>query len=570
VNERTQIQAKTETQASSLPAGANLLQHKCACGATPGVDGECAECRNTRLQSSALNYAKPETEAPTVREALSSPGQPLDEGTRVFMESRFGHNFAQVRVHADAQAAESARAVNALAYTVGQDIVFAAQRYAPRTGEGQRLLAHELAHVVQQRAGAVDGVPAADGIRVSDPADRFEQEAAATAERATISGAGQRQEGDEREESPPTVQRVYRTSTVQRQATPPVATPPVATTGRMSEPGERAQAMQTDPVGALLSVDALESIRETATQTTFLAGAYAALGIRTVDTLKSSLTVASQTYGNAYANYARSVREARAEALNQKDNWNTFLGIGIGVGVGLISGAIVPAGLAFGWKVLVEAAGEAAEAVIAEGVQATGVTDVQGTDLEPGGLSPDARNSEMWERLSGLYRAVLGIQRHTQYLPLVLGNAEYALGQFRLIEAGGQADMSQAELVDMAVSLNRAAAHLTQLNAELSEKLNGLNQLQAQAAAAPRSSEQEMECDIWILWMSTLTDDQSNDLDLDAIEDRLHEIGVLGPNSLLGVDFGRYTSEDDELAALAAARRKAVDIRARQQELTGG
>ena len=447
--------------------------------------------------------------------------------------------------------------------------MFGKQQYAPRTGKGQQLLAHELAHVVQQRAGAVEGVPAADGIWVSNPEDQFEQEAAATAERATKADAGQRQGADQRVEPPPTVQRAHTTLTVQRQVADPVGAAPVGTTGPTSQPGEQAQAGQADPVGALLSVPALESIRGTATQTTILAGAYAALGIRTVDTLKSTLTAADQTYGNAYANYANSVRAARAEAINQQDWNNIFLGIGIGVSVGLLSEAIIPEGIAYGWKVLAEVVGEATEAAAAGGAQALGITDVQGTDLEPGGLSPDARNSQTWERLSGLYRSVLGIQLHTQYLPLVLGNVEYALGQFRLLEAGAQADMSQVELVDMAVSLNRAAAHLTRLNAELGEKLEGLNRLNAQADAAPRPSEREMECDIWILWMSTLSDEQSNNLDLDEIEDRLHEIGVLGPNSLLEVDFGWYTSEDDELAALAAARRKAVDIRARQQELAG-
>jgi hypothetical protein len=88
---------------------------------------------------------------PLVYNVLQSPGQPLDSGARAFMEARFGHNFSQVRVHTDAQAAESARAVNALAYTAGQDIVFGSGQYAPNEREGQRLLAHELTHVVQQR-----------------------------------------------------------------------------------------------------------------------------------------------------------------------------------------------------------------------------------------------------------------------------------------------------------------------------------------------------------------------------------------------------------------------------------
>jgi len=79
-------------------------------------------------------------------------GQPLPPATRAFFEPRFGYDFSQVRVHTDAPAAESARAVNALAYTVGRNIVFEAGHYAPETNRGRSLLAHELTHVVQQQA----------------------------------------------------------------------------------------------------------------------------------------------------------------------------------------------------------------------------------------------------------------------------------------------------------------------------------------------------------------------------------------------------------------------------------
>lgn len=87
---------------------------------------------------------------PIVQDVLAVPGQPLDGATRVFFEPRFGHDFGNVRVHADERAAESARAVHASAYTVGRDIVFASGRYNQSTVEGRRLLAHELSHVVQQ------------------------------------------------------------------------------------------------------------------------------------------------------------------------------------------------------------------------------------------------------------------------------------------------------------------------------------------------------------------------------------------------------------------------------------
>lgn len=86
-----------------------------------------------------------------VHNVLNSTGQPLDAETLAFMEPRFSHNFGQVRVHADENAAESATAVNALAYTVGSHMVFGAGKYAPDTTEGKRLLAHELTHVIQQR-----------------------------------------------------------------------------------------------------------------------------------------------------------------------------------------------------------------------------------------------------------------------------------------------------------------------------------------------------------------------------------------------------------------------------------
>ncbi|MGH2538029.1 MAG: DUF4157 domain-containing protein, partial [Candidatus Promineifilaceae bacterium] len=92
-------------------------------------------------------------EAPaSVRQALRAPGQPLDSVTRSFMESRFRQEFGRVRVHTDALAAESAAALNAAAYTAGEDVVFGRDQFAPGTAGGRRLLAHELAHVVQQGA----------------------------------------------------------------------------------------------------------------------------------------------------------------------------------------------------------------------------------------------------------------------------------------------------------------------------------------------------------------------------------------------------------------------------------
>ena len=86
---------------------------------------------------------------------ISSHGQPLDSRTRAFMESRFSHNFSNVRVHTGAEAASSARDYNSRAFTIGHDVVFGAGQYAPHSSNGLKLLAHELTHVIQQNGGGV-------------------------------------------------------------------------------------------------------------------------------------------------------------------------------------------------------------------------------------------------------------------------------------------------------------------------------------------------------------------------------------------------------------------------------
>jgi hypothetical protein len=119
-----------------------------------------------------------------VHDVVSSGGRPLEPEVRADMESRLGHDFGDVRIHDDGAANSSAQAVNAHAYTVGSNVVFQRDKYDPASQDGKVMLAHELTHVVQQRSGPVDGTSAPGGIKVSDPSDRFEREAAANAERA--------------------------------------------------------------------------------------------------------------------------------------------------------------------------------------------------------------------------------------------------------------------------------------------------------------------------------------------------------------------------------------------------
>ena len=155
-----------------------LTQRQCTCGGNHDAGTGCADCGATRsaLQPGQTAESEPSRAIapPIVQEVLHATGQPLDEATRAFMERRFGFDFGEVRLHTDAPAAESARAIHALAYTVGNRIVWGSGQYQPDSDHGRSLLAHELTHVVQQNQS-----PAAVDTRLEvGPSDTPEEYAA--------------------------------------------------------------------------------------------------------------------------------------------------------------------------------------------------------------------------------------------------------------------------------------------------------------------------------------------------------------------------------------------------------
>ncbi|NER81840.1 MAG: DUF4157 domain-containing protein, partial [Leptolyngbya sp. SIO1D8] len=134
------------------------LQRACKCGGgcsenqSEQSDKEHDHVQTKQIASADLGQPTIQPIAPIVKDAISSPGRPLDSATRGFMESRLGYDFSQVRVHLDPQANDAANAVQARAFTLGHDIVFGANQFEPTSANGRRLLAHELVHVIQQRS----------------------------------------------------------------------------------------------------------------------------------------------------------------------------------------------------------------------------------------------------------------------------------------------------------------------------------------------------------------------------------------------------------------------------------
>src|ERR1044072_1877638 len=170
---RTQINGLWPKPSAAAQTG--LLQRKCdSCGNHTVAGRECRECSKGTLRRKAANNSSHSEVPPIVNEVLRSPGQPLDASTRAFFEPRFSRDFSSVRIHTDAKAAESAASVKALAYTVGRNVVFGNRRYMPHTVNAKHLLAHELAHVIQQGSGNTLVQPA---LAIGNAGDKAEKEA---------------------------------------------------------------------------------------------------------------------------------------------------------------------------------------------------------------------------------------------------------------------------------------------------------------------------------------------------------------------------------------------------------
>lgn len=129
---------------------AGFLPSSCSCSAGGEMCEECGHKQDASVARKTANGAAPPAPNHGIDRVLGSQGRPLDPAARAYFEPRFGRDFGGVQVHTGGEAEQSAGAINARAYTVGNHIAFASAQYQPSSSEGRRLLAHELAHVVQQ------------------------------------------------------------------------------------------------------------------------------------------------------------------------------------------------------------------------------------------------------------------------------------------------------------------------------------------------------------------------------------------------------------------------------------
>ena len=176
-------QSDLRPKASRVEEPESALALKAALSGRLDAAGPAGVMGLQRAVGNAGAAAVIDEERSPVHDVVSSGGTPLPGDLRTDMEGRFGTDFGDVRVHNDGAAHDSAKSVNAQAYTVGSNIVFQRDRYDPASDAGKHMIAHELTHVVQQRNGPVDGSDAGGGVKISDPSDRFEQAAVSNADR---------------------------------------------------------------------------------------------------------------------------------------------------------------------------------------------------------------------------------------------------------------------------------------------------------------------------------------------------------------------------------------------------
>lgn len=294
-----------------------------------------------------------------------------------------------------------------------------------------------------------------------------------------------------------------------------------------------------------------------------LGTSYVNVATITTDILSLKLRMLSLNYEMAYDRYARVIGEGAKEAANQT-MWNgIMLGIATGVLAGVGAAYIAPS-TAGAWFTLTVADGltAAGSSLVQAGVSAgiaLALSDAMteaGSGMQPTGLSPAVLNSRIWQHVASMYRGALKMNGVNANLAQASRLMTAAIGEARVQVAGGTSPMTKEQLLADIDNMIAYTTRITPLSQQMIEKTTALTDFSNSVVRFDPLSKSvdEIERDIWIMWMASLNDSESDIIDLDAIENHLAQIGLIGPGGILGVDFGSVTEEADELNALRAAR----------------
>jgi hypothetical protein len=330
------------------------------------------------------------------------------------------------------------------------------------------------------------------------------------------------------------------------------------------EDGDETAAERADQTA---NIATLNRVKNNANRRFELTNEYASKSAAVATAMKNKLVPISDNYAEAYGRVRAVLDEAEQEARDEQFWTGVVVGIAVGIAAGLIAAWAAPASAAAAWTITTGEAATAALSALGQGAGAALVTstlapvlEVEGQEIDSAGLDPSIIRLDMWQKISNMFESGHSYNDISLDLHRMTVAVADLVGELRVYNTGGESDLDESTIDRVVAQLDGHDATLEAIETALSGQIAHLDRIQEVVDAVDPESYtvDDMEKDIWTLWMSELALD-SNILDIDAIEDHLAGLGM--------VDFGDYTSDEDEDAAIRAARREAAALQGRYDEL---
>ena len=407
--------------------------------------------------------------------AKQGAGTPLAPSVRENMETAFGYNFGQVRIHTDAEADALSRSLDARAFTLGRDIFFSQQATNTGLNTGSTLLAHELTHVVQQGGTAAARLESGEGLAVSEPGDVSEREADQTADAVTTG------EGSAERPLVATLQPVAVARTIQRE--------PTAAAPKTPAPAQQPAVSRNDVelLGARLKMRQIDL------------AAFLNTAKSDVDNIRAYFKWVTDVYSRCYDHYNLVMQQAKQQADSQQV-WIDFISsVTTGIAMGLFAEVIVPAEVASKtMEYVYEVGSELIEGYVGLKTKTDAPTLTALTELNPA-----FKQLVAFQQLDKLNALVLAMAVPGPYVysdSIVV--SERLSAELRVAEAGGQRRMTDEEVQQSYLKLMRFEMASLQLETNLKAVEPKFDALRQAYMGKQAPTDQRCEQDIWIPWIA--------------------------------------------------------------------
>lgn len=476
----------------------------------------------------------PVPRADSVAYVLRTSGSPLDSGTRETMEPRFGHDFSRVRIHTDLEAHHMAERFNARAFAVGSDVYFKAGEYQPRTPQGRRLLAHELAHVVQAGGAATDRAAHA----VSEPQDDLEREASDVAA-LIVSG---------------------RSARIVQHAGPGMLLREGAPPGHGSEKalGERtttappSRSPLAQPMTPEKLYRALTDLQTLLNNVLTLYGpAYEEVFEETRSIYGDVLAEIVRNFESAWARQGRVLSDARVAAEDENTVRGVVIGAVASVAAAAAAAAVPAIAAAQAWSATwwMSTTGQAV-ASSAGGTWAAGKEALKAPTKFESAVPRELGQVRQLQQL-------LAFERDAARAHQGVANVGRRFAQLTVLVDELRRDGATQDVRQQGEEFLRHKSQIEGLVGAYLTAWQAVTEFRRQLKGWKAPSVRGLERAIWVHWIASLKEEEHNLLDRDEIEDYLHgSIAVLGPSGIIPVDTRAVFDTELEKAAIRGARER--------------